>query len=404
MISVADAGHRIVSAFSPLAAETVALADAYGRVLAGPLRALRTQPPVAQSAMDGWAVRAADLAKLPASLIEVGRAVAGQSFSGRVEPGQAVRIFTGATLPQGADWVVVQENVTAQTAPGGVTLAVRDPGQRSNIRQAGLDFQKNAAGLAAGVRLDFCDLALAAAMNHPTLSVRRRPRIAILATGDELVRPGEPIGPDQIVASNNVGLAALVADAGGEAIDLGIAPDRVEALAECAAKAVGKADLLVTIGGASVGDADLVHRVLGGGGASIDFWKIAMRPGKPLMFGNALGQLPLLGLPGNPVSALVCGLLFLVPAIRAMLGQTGEWPLIETARAGCDLPANDSREDYLRATLSHGPDGDWFATPAEVQDSSMMSVLAHADCLLIRGPHAPALGSGDEVPIIRLKR
>lgn len=398
MISVREARARICAAFKPLAAEQVAVAAALGRVLAEPVKALRTQPPVAVSAMDGWAVRKSDLTPLPARLTEVGRAVAGKSFPGNVGTGQAVRIFTGATLPEGADWVVVQENATAE----GKAITVKDTGQRSNVREAGLDFKTGDLGLSAGRRLGPRDLTLAAAMNHATLKVRLRPRIGILATGDELVRPGDPIGPDQIVASNNVGLAALVVEAGGEAIDLGIAPDTVEALAQYAAKAEGKVDLLVTIGGASVGDADLVHRVLGAGGASIDFWKIAMRPGKPLMFGRALGKIPLLGLPGNPVSALVCGVLFLVPLIRALLGQSADWPVIETALAGCDLAENDFREDYLRATLSRNANGTCLATPAEIQDSSMISVLTRADCLLIRPPHAPALKAGANVPIIRL--
>jgi molybdopterin molybdotransferase len=276
----------------------------------------------------------------------------------------------------------------------------RPPGFGAHIRPAGLDFRAGEVGLRAPRVLTPRDIGLAAAMNVPWLSVRRRPRVAVLATGDELVRPGEPAGPHQIISSNGPAIAALVRSAGAEAIDLGIAPDRADALAEIAAGARG-ADLLVTLGGASVGEHDLIHRVLGAAGASIDFWRIAMRPGKPLMFGRS-GDVPLLGLPGNPVSALVCGLIFLLPALRALLGLPALADGYEPARLGRALPANDQRQDYLRATLERGAEGGWLATPFPVQDSSMLSRLADADCLIVRPPRAPAAEAGAWVDVVRL--
>lgn len=397
MITVAEAVARIAGAFSPGPSEIVALSDACGRVLAEDLAARRTQPPVAVSAMDGWAVRCADISKVPTKLKIAGQSVAGKGFSASLEPGHAVRIFTGAPVPEGADGIVIQEDAGAE--PDGVILReMPTPGRW--IRAAGLDFSAGKVGLRAGRRLTARDVSLAAAMNIPWLPVRRAPRIALLATGDELVRPGEPLGPAQIVNSNTHGLAAMILACGGQPVDLGISPDRPDALAALAANAVG-CDLLVTLGGASVGDHDLVQKVLADGGASLDFWRIAMRPGKPLMFGRTGSGLPLLGLPGNPVSAMVCGLLFLRPAIDAMLGAD-EGSRSELAVLGCDLAANDSRQDYLRAKLSTGGDGRLVATPFPKQDSSMLSLLAAADCLVIRPIQAPAAPAGTPVDILRL--
>ncbi|MCW0232885.1 MAG: molybdopterin molybdotransferase MoeA [Ferrovibrio sp.] len=402
MIPVREARSRIVTALPLMPAETVAVSAAAGRVLAEAAVARRTQPPFDVSAMDGWACRQADLGSIPAKLKPVGHAAAGGRHEGAVGPGQCVRIFTGAPLPDGTDAIVIQEDADLT----GDVLTVREtskPGQW--IRKAGLDFAEGQVLLPAGRLLGPADVALAAAMNLPWLQVRRKPRLAVLATGDELARPGEPIGPNQIVSSNNIGLAALIEANGGNAIDLGIARDTEADLRAKAAAAAG-CDLLLTLGGASVGEHDLIHKILGGGGAGIDFWNIAMRPGKPLMFGKAdLGKtasIPLLGLPGNPVSALVCGHNFVVPALRAMLGL--DWEIrFEMAITGDKLNENDRREDYLRATLDRQDDGQLVATAFGRQDSSMLRRLSDADCLIVRPPHAPALAAGAAVPILRLR-
>ena len=402
LLPVAEARRRIVAAFRPLPAESVSLAEASGRVLAAPVLARVTQPPSDVSAMDGWAARAADVASLPAELTEIGEAPAGGAYDGAVGPGEAVRIFTGGPVPRGADTIVVQENVRAAPPGPRRRLSVVDgPNQQGrHIRVAGLDFRAGDAVLPAGRRLGPREIGLVAATNVPWLDVHRRPRVALLATGDELVRPGEPVGANRIVSSNNLALAALVRAAGGEAIDLGIAVDDPGALKAMAAGARG-ADILVTVGGASVGERDLVQAVLGEVGLEVDFWRIAMRPGKPLMFGR-IGDAAMLGLPGNPVSALVCALLFLRPALDALQGlplQPTSW---ETARLGRALGQNDNREDYLRSTLARGSGGELVATPFDKQDSSMLSLLARADCLVIRPPFAPAAAEGQPVDIIRL--
>jgi molybdopterin molybdotransferase len=402
MIPVKEARSRIVAALPLMAAETVAVSAASGRVLAQDVAARRTQPPFDVSAMDGWACRQADLASIPAKLKPVGHAAAGGRHDGTVGAGDCVRIFTGAPLPDGADAIVIQEDADL----AGDVLTVREapkPGQW--IRKAGLDFAEGQVLLPAGRLLGPADVALAAAMNVPWLQVRRKPRIAVLATGDELARPGEPIGPNQIVSSNNIGLSALIEANGGIAVDLGIARDTEADLREKAAASAG-CDLLLTLGGASVGEHDLIHKILGGGGKSIDFWNIAMRPGKPLMFGRVdLGNgasIPLLGLPGNPVSAMVCGHNFLLPAMRAMLGL--EWEIrFETAISSSDLSENDKREDYLRATLRWQDDGQLVATAFGKQDSSMLRRLSDADCLIVRPPHGPAIKAGAAVPILRLR-
>ena len=402
MIPVREARSRIVAALPLMAAETVAISTASGRVLAEDVAARRTQPPFDVSAMDGWACRQADLGSIPAKLKPVGHAAAGGRHDGTVRTGECVRIFTGAPLPDGTDAIVIQEDADLSSD----ILTVREapkPGQW--IRKAGLDFAEGQILLQAGRLLGPADVALAAAMNVPWLQVRRKPRIAVLATGDELARPGEPIGPNQIVSSNNIGLCALIEGHGGVAIDLGIARDTEGDLREKASAAVG-CDLLLTLGGASVGEHDLIHKILGGGGKSIDYWNIAMRPGKPLMFGRVdLGNgasVPLLGLPGNPVSAMVCGHNFLLPALRAMLGL--DWEIrFETAISSADLSENDKREDYLRATLQRRDDGQLVATAFGKQDSSMLRRLSDADCLIVRPPHGPALKAGSAVPILRLR-
>ena len=397
MISVEEAHRRLLeglAAFAPLPAEDVALDAAHGRVLAEDVVARVTQPPLPMSAMDGYAVRGADVAKAPAQLRQIGYVPAGQRHAGAVGPGEAVRLFTGAPIPDGADTVVIQEDTEAD----GDRVTVREATAAGrNVRAAGLDFRAGSVGLPAGRRLTARDIGLAAAMNHAWLRVRRRPRIGILATGDEIVRPGEPIGPAQIVSSNAFSLAASIAAFGGEPVQLGIAPDDEQALQRMAGAARGL-DLLVTTGGASVGEHDLVRSGLQPVGLAIDFWSIAMRPGKPLMFGR-LGDLPMLGLPGNPVSTFVCALVFLRPALALMLGLPTAQPR-ERARLAVPLGANDRRQDYLRATLGIGTDGGREVTPFAKQDSSMLSLLARADCLAIRPPNAPAIEAGAAIDIL----
>jgi molybdopterin molybdotransferase len=350
--------------------------------------------------MDGYAVRAADVAALPARLTVIGSVPAGQAFAGTVGPGQAVRIFTGAPVPDGADAIVIQENTKA--GDGTVEVVDGEAPKGRFVRPAGLDFRAGDVLLQSGRVLSARDIGLAAGMNVPWLKVTRRPRIAILATGDEIVMPGDPIGANQIVSSNALALAAFIAACGGSAIDLGIAPDTDDGLRTLAAGADG-ADMLLTTGGASVGDHDLVQRVLGDVGLEVDFWKIAMRPGKPLIFGH-IGRTLLLGLPGNPVSALVCATLFLRPAIRAMLGaaEVDEPPVIATLAT--DLPANDERQDYLRTALVRNADGTLVATVFDRtrQDSSVFSGLAGADGLVVRAPRAPAARAGETVAVIPL--
>ena len=401
MISVVEARARILAAIAPVGTEQVSLADAAGRTLAADAVARLTQPPMAVSAMDGYAVRAADVGKVPVTLKVIGTVPAGRPFAGSVGAGEAVRIFTGAPLPEGADTIVIQEDTAAEGAGANARVVVKEAAALGHyVRKAGLDFKAGDALLQAGRLLSPRDVGLCAAMNVPWLTVRRKPRVAILATGDEIVQPGETIGPGQIVSSNSWALAAFVAANGGEAINIGIAPDEKATLKTMAESARG-ADLLVTTGGASVGDHDLVQSALGEIGLSLDFWKIAMRPGKPLMFGK-LGTTPLLGLPGNPVSSLVCSLLFLAPMLAKFLGRPETEPRRITVRLGTDLKANDQREDYLRAAFARGPDGAVVANPFRAQDSSMMATLAKADGLIVRAPHAPALKAGEPVEVIPL--
>jgi molybdopterin molybdotransferase len=399
LLPVSEALKRIIASAKKLETETVALAESLSRTLAEDISARRTQPPFPASAMDGYAVRAQDVAQVPVSLKIIGTSAAGHGYNGHVNAGEAVRIFTGAPVPKGADTIIIQENTTARD--GAVDVLQSDK-LGTYVRPAGLDFKQGDVLLKKGTRLGPCELAIAAAMNHGTLPVVRRPRIAILATGDELVQPGENPGADQIVASNTFAVGAYARNAGAEIIDLGIAGDSfadIERSIRAARDA--KADVLVTLGGASVGDHDLVQSALTREGMELGFWKIAMRPGKPLMHGQ-LGDMQILGLPGNPVSAIVCGVLFLVPLVRALSGD----PLAghdrsEAAVLGGDLKENDTREDYLRAEIKDGT-GLPVATPFSKQDSSMLRVLAQSHCLVIRTPHAPAAKTGDACRIIRL--
>jgi molybdopterin molybdotransferase len=395
VISVEEAQARLLATVDKLPPEQISLADGIGRVLAEDVAARRTQPPFAVSAMDGYAVRAADLAAVPAILRIVAEVPAGAGFGGHVGTGEAVRIFTGAPLPAGADTIVIQEDT--ERLDDCVRILEAAPCGRY-VRREGLDFAEGEALLPAGRRLTARDVGLLAAMNRPWLFVCRRPRVAILSTGDEIVMPGDPIGPHQIVSSNSLALAAFVTACGGIPVSVGNAPDDPAALRRIAAATKG-VDLLVTTGGASVGDHDLVRVALSTDGLALDFWQIAMRPGKPLMVGKYRGT-PMLGLPGNPVSTLVCALLFLKPALDRLSGLLREAEPMPTARLGAALGANDRRQDYLRARLARAADGTFEAFPFEVQDSSMMRILARADCLVMRPPHAPAAAVGTFVPIV----
>jgi molybdopterin molybdotransferase len=390
MLSVAEATERITrSIFLVPKTDRVPLTEAVGRVLAAPVISRRRQPPNDVSAMDGYALRFVDAEFLPAKLKVVGSIPAGGRFERPIASGEAVRIFTGAPLPSGADTIVIQEN----TAREDDVVVIREGVVRGkHIRRAGLDFAGNAAVLEPPRRLSSFDIALAAAAGVANVTVRRRPRVAIMATGDELVRPGGPAGPSEIYASSIYGIAALVEQWGASPRDIGIARDHKSSLIRVAEGAKG-ADMFVTLGGASVGEHDLVQSALSEAGLEIDFWKIAMRPGKPLMFGR-FGDMPMLGLPGNPVSALVCAVLFLKPAIDALLGLPPQPQVRLPVVIGCDLPANDGREDYLRASLTHA-DGKFVALPFALQDSSMLSALAMAECLLVRPPLSPPAYGGD---------
>lgn len=396
MISVEEARTRILANLHPTPAEIVALADAWSRVTAAPVIARLTQPPADVSAMDGYALRAAD-GTLGAMLHVIGSAPAGHPFAGTVGSGQTVRLFTGSVVPRGADAILLQEDATAIGTEVRVNEAVT---AGRHIRRAGQDFAAGDVVVPTGRRLTARDIGLAAAANHPWLTVHRRPRVAILATGDEIAMPGEPIPPGGIVSSNSHALAALVRATGGDPVVLPVAADTRESVA-AVADAVYGMDILVTTGGASVGDHDLVIDSLKTRGLELDFWQIAMRPGKPLLFGR-LGPVKVLGLPGNPVSALVCSILFLLPALCRLSGLPAAPPPTVQAIAGTALRENDHRADHLRATVAIDSLGRIVATPFPVQDSAMLRRLALADALILRAPHAPALPEGSEVTVIRL--
>ncbi|MCP4383907.1 MAG: molybdopterin molybdotransferase MoeA [Hyphomicrobiales bacterium] len=398
LLPVEAAIQRIVSGVVPLGIESIPVADAYGRVLGDDLAARRDQPPFPASAMDGYAVRGEN-ATAGARLRVIGMAAAGDRFVGTVGPDDAVRIFTGAPVPAGADTILIQEN--AERLDDDTVVASRSASPGRHIRAAGMDFRAGDLLLRSGRCLDPQDVSLAAAMGYGDVPVRRRPVVSILATGDELVPPGIEPGPDQIVSSNGVGIAALVRSLGGEPRDLGIVVDDRDSLAATiAGPNAQSADVLVTLGGASVGDHDLVRQTLLDVGMKLDFWRIAIRPGKPLMFGR-FEELRVLGLPGNPVSAMVCGLLFLAPLITELLGLPAHDPE-ENAVLGADMPANGDRQDYVRGRLSGRGGGPPAAIPLPLQDSAMLSALAAANCLIVRPPHAVGARSGEACRIIRL--
>jgi molybdopterin molybdotransferase len=399
LMPVADALAAILAGVAPLPEEMVALDAAYHRVLARDVAALRTQPPQAMSAMDGYAVRASDAAHVNARLKVIGEVAAGRPFDRALGRGEAARIFTGGVIPDGADAVVIQED----TVVDGTSISITEAAIAGrHIRPAGVDFNKGDVLLQAGSRLTDRDLSLAASMNYPELPVRRRPKLALLATGDELVMPGKTPGPGQIVYSNGYALTAMARAEGADTVDLGIAADTIEATTAGIRRARDcGADILVTTGGASVGDHDLVQQSLQAEGVRIAFWKIAMRPGKPMMHGR-LGTMRVVGVPGNPVSSYVCTLLFVVPLVRALSGRNIIHHSREAAVLGRDLGANDAREDYLRARLEERADGTLIATPVTHQDSSLLANLSMARALVIRAPFAPAAKAGSPCEILRL--
>ncbi|OYY11620.1 MAG: molybdopterin molybdenumtransferase MoeA [Rhizobiales bacterium 35-68-8] len=399
LMTVDAALAAILADAAPLEAETVAIADAHGRVLAGPLKARRSQPEADMSAMDGYAVRADDLEPLPSPLTVIGESAAGRPYAGEVPAGAAVRIFTGALVPAGANTVVIQENTTRD---GDHVTLVSPTAPGRNIRKAGFDFVRAAPLLPAGRILDARALMLAAAADHGSLQVHRRPRVAILQTGDELTLPGgDSSDPARVIVSNVYGLAALARRAGAEVTDLGIVRDSLDAT-RAAIRGAAEAgfDVLVTSGGASVGEHDLMAPALKAENIDLSVHKIALRPGKPLMFGQGQG-LRVLGLPGNPVSAYVCGMIFLLPLLSRLRGLESHPPRLK-GRLGVDMKANDMRRDYMRARMQDGADGIPVITPLPMQDSSMLSALAEADCLLIREAHAPEARAGDPCEALRM--
>lgn len=398
LLPVAEVYRRLLDDVEPLPGEMAAIHEASGRVLSKSLAALRTQPPFDASAMDGYALRADDTRDPTKAISVIGEAAAGRRFEGTVQAGQAVRIFTGAPVPDGADTILIQED--AEHAGDGSIRAREDVAAGRHIRRAGLDFRSGDRLLDSGRILDPGALSLAAAANHAVLPVVRRPKIALIATGDELLPPGSATGPDQIIASNSYGVAAIARSVGAEVIDLGIVPDDRAMIAKAVADAKAQADVIVTLGGASVGDHDLVRGVLEAEGMALSFWKIAMRPGKPLMFGR-LGDTRVLGLPGNPVASLVCSHLFLAPLLAKLGGRPHRLD-IRDAVLGSAMKENDLREDYVRATTEL-VGGRLVASPFEVQDSSMLNTLARADALIIRPPFAPAAEPGAPCKVLKIR-
>lgn len=396
MLPLEEAQARLLALGVPRPVETVGLNDAPGRFLGAPLVARLTQPPADVSAMDGWAVRHADI---PGPWAAIGTAAAGRPFDGTVAAGQAVRIFTGAVIPTGADTVMVQEDMRAST--GRAWLAGDGPtAPGAHIRRRGQDFRAGATLMGAGARLTPAAIGLAAAAGHARLCVHARPRIVLISTGTELVAPGGCPAPGQIIASAGAMLAALLGQAGAVVADVGIVPDDMDMLVAALDRAASDADIVVTIGGASVGDHDLVRPACARAGATLDFWRIAIRPGKPLLAGRLRGAV-LVGLPGNPVSAYVCAVLLLLPLVRALAGATCVFPIGGAARVSRGMPANGARRDFLRARLERRPEGLWIA-PFDAQDSSMLAVLAQSDALIVRPENADAIQSGEMVDFLAL--
>ncbi len=396
LLPVDEALTRILNGIKPVGVETILLDQALGRVLAKTVIAKRDQPPFPASAMDGYAVRFDDIITLPATLKRVGTSAAGHAFKGKVKPGTAVRILTGAPVPKDTDTVVIQENTITD---GTVLTVVQETQRGKNIRRAGLDFAKGDMLVPAGTKLSARDIGLLAAGNAVTIKVYRRPKLVLFTTGDELVLPGDRPRADQIISSNSHALTAMASQFGAEVVNLGIVKDSLKATIAAIKKGLG-ADILLTTGGASVGDHDYVQEAFKACGVKINFWKIALRPGKPFMYGRK-DKTHVMGLPGNPVSALVTALIFLKPLLDLMTGLPVQ---NETTTAILDghLEANDSRQDYMRATLKIAPDGRRIVSPFAAQDSSMQRTLQSSQALIVRPPHAPAAHSGTEIPVLLL--
>lgn len=397
MLKVEDALAKILKPLHVLDSETVSLDDAVLRVLAEDIISKRTHPPSDVSAMDGYAIRAEDAQEAPARLKVIGESAAGKPFQGELKPGQAVRIFTGAHLPSGSDSIVMQENTERPSAED--VIIIEPAIFKRHVRPKGLDVNEGDTALVKGTKLQARHIGLAATAGHAELSVIRKPKVGILFTGSELVSPGAACKPDQIINSNAPMLSALLRNHGAEVVNLGIAEDTAEAILE-AAKGFEDVDLCITVGGASVGDHDLVQPVLGQGGLEVGFWKIAMKPGKPLIYGTFRGR-PFIGLPGNPVSAMVCAQLYVVPAVQALAGLKVTHHHYEKAVLTSALQENGPRQDYIRAIVKHSDEGLEVA-PLKLQDSSMLSTFAQANCLLMRPPNAPAATVGDTVDVIPL--
>jgi molybdopterin molybdotransferase len=395
LLSVEEARSRIIDAIRPLNGIRIELGSALGRALAEDIVASRAHPPAAVAAMDGYALRSADVLSLPAKLKKIGTSRAGARFDGKVSVGGCVRIFTGAVLPDGADTIALQEEASEH---GDAVKIMQVPERGRHIRPAGSNYSAGQLCLAQGRVLTARDIGVIASCGYAHVLVRRKPRVAILATGDELVDPGGSPAPHQIFGSNNAAIAAAVTAWGGEPTDLGIAADRIDAIAGAINAAAG-ADLLVTSGGASVGEHDLVRNALATQCFTSSFWKVAMRPGKPVIFGQ-LDEMPVLGMSGNPVSALVSALMFLRPAIKAMLGLPAEQTIFEQAVLGAAMAENHVREDYVRARLDRDPNHGLVAVPFETQDSAMLVALANADGLIRRPPHAPPAAKGTLIDVI----
>ena len=401
LLAVDEARERIIAGLAPMTSESLPLSDTMGRVLASDVSARLSLPPAAVSAMDGYAVRGGDCSAVGTTLRRIGESAAGRPWDGSVEAGTAVRIFTGAVVPQGADTIVLQEDVTAESEDDGARVTISElPKHGQFIRPAGLDVSKGDLILRAGTVMSARLIALAVSAGHSKISVWRRPHVGILSTGDELVRPGEVPGAGQIISSNATYLSAFVEACGGIPVDLGIARDRPGEMLACVHAAPAPLDLVITTGGASVGTHDHIVSDLNSAGTELGFWKIAMRPGKPLIHGR-IDDIPLLGLPGNPVSSAVCANIFLRPAVARLSGTDHEPQMIE-ARLGIDLAENDRRQDYLRSVLAYDGNGRPVVTPAKKQDSSMISVYAGANALVVRPPFDPPKTAGDTVMVMPL--
>ena len=410
LLAVAEAKQRMLDGVSITASEKVSYAAALGRTLAMPVHAKASVPAFDLSAMDGYAVRSEDVKTLPARLTRCGESAAGHPFTGKVGRGEAVRIFTGAKVPDDADVIILQEDVDAASEENGITITINSSNPAGkHIRRKGLDMEKDAPVLDAGQHLSARAISLCLSAGHTDLEVYKQPRIGILSTGDELVPPGMTPAKGQIVSSNAQYLAHFVEMNGGIPINLGIVRDQAGALAQ-ALKADNDLDLIVTSGGASVGVHDHIAGDLDGANQSVDtahqtqihFWKIAMRPGKPVIFGK-INNIPLLGLPGNPVSSAICAMIFLAPALAHMQGRHHQ-DMTFHATLASDLRDNDKRQEYLRATLAYDAAGRAIVTPANLQDSSMLSVLANADVLIMRPPFDPARHAGDQVTVLPIPR